>query len=82
LLRWQKKKRLRSFSRVTEDLARFYGDVRAGFPKGETKENFDLMIATTAMFYDLILVSNDKIFKNLELKLKLENWSAGAITSP
>jgi tRNA(fMet)-specific endonuclease VapC len=60
---------------VTEDLARFYADVRMGYPKGETKENFDLMIATTAMFYDFILVSNDKIFEKFKPKIKLENWA-------
>lgn len=60
---------------ITEDLARFYADVRMGYPKGETKENFDLMIATTAMFYDFVLVSNDKIFEKFKPKLKLENWA-------
>lgn len=60
---------------VTDDLMRFYGDIRAGLPKGSVIENFDLTIACTAMFYNLVLVSNDHIFTGLHPDLKLEDWS-------
>lgn len=60
---------------VTEDLMRFYGDIRAGLPKGKKVENFDLLIACTALFYDLTLVSNDHVFDRLHPDLRLENWS-------
>lgn len=61
---------------VTEDLMRFYGDIRANLSKGSVIENFDLTIACTAMFYNLILVSNDHIFSELHPSLKLEDWSS------
>lgn len=60
---------------VTEDLMRFYADIRAGLPKGSNIENFDLTIACTAMFFNLTLVSNDHIFDGLHPNLKLEDWS-------
>lgn len=63
---------------LTDDLMRFYGDIRAQLPKGSIIENFDLTIACTAMFYNLVLVSNDHIFNGLHPNLKLENWAADA----
>jgi tRNA(fMet)-specific endonuclease VapC len=60
---------------INDNLMRFYGDVRAGLPKGSVIENFDLTIACTAMFYNLVLVSNDHIFIDLHPDLKVENWS-------
>lgn len=60
---------------VTDDIMRFYGDIRAGLPKGSNIENFDLTIACTAMFFNLVLVSNDHIFTGLHPDLKLEDWS-------
>jgi len=60
---------------VTDDIMRFYGDVRAGLPKGSNIENFDLTIACTAIFFKLVLVSNDHIFIGLHPNLKLEDWS-------
>ncbi len=58
---------------------RFYGDIRAGLPKGKKVENFDLLIACTALFYGLTLVSNNQVFDRLHPDLKLENWSIGPI---
>ena len=60
---------------VTDDLMKLYADVRAGLPKGNIIENFDLTIACTAMLYDLTLVSNDHIFQALHPNLKLEDWT-------
>jgi tRNA(fMet)-specific endonuclease VapC len=60
---------------ISDDLMQFYGDIRVGLPKGSVIENFDLTIACTAMFYNLILVSNDHIFTGLHPNLKLEDWS-------
>jgi len=60
---------------VTDDIMRFYGDVRAGLPRGSNIENFDLTIACTAIFFNLVLVSNDHIFIGLHPNLKLEDWS-------
>ncbi|MFY9226534.1 MAG: type II toxin-antitoxin system VapC family toxin [Blastocatellia bacterium] len=60
---------------VTDDIMRFYGDVRAGLASGSNIENFDLTIACTAIVFNLVLVSNDHIFIGLHPTLKLEDWS-------
>jgi len=60
---------------VDEGLFKFYGQFRAGLPKGLNIENFDLTIASIAMYNNLILLSNDHIFNNLKPDLKVENWA-------
>jgi len=49
-----------------------------GISKKDAKKNdIDLLIASTAIALDAILVSNDRIFKTLseiDTRLKYENW--------
>jgi len=60
---------------IDEGLFKFYGQFRAGLPTGLNIENFDLTIASIAMYNNLILLSNDHIFNHLTPDLKVENWA-------
>lgn len=60
---------------VDEGLFKFYGQFRAGLPKGLNVENFDLTIACIAMYNNLVLLSNDNVFNHLIPDLKVENWA-------
>jgi len=60
---------------VDEGLFKFYGQFRAGLPKGLNIENFDLTIACVAMYNNIVLLSNDHVFNHLIPDLKVENWA-------
>lgn len=67
---------------VTLDLWKLFGDTKADLGKqGKVIADFDLLIGCTAIYHNLILVTNDKAFDMLKPTLQIVNWSAG-ITSP
>ena len=59
------------------ELQRQYLDKTGGNIKGIKKHNIDFLIASQVIFKDMILVSNDNIFKTIaEIRddFKYENW--------
>lgn len=42
---------------------------------GTCPEDFDLLIACIAKRYNAVLVSNDRVFKNLPVSFQVENWA-------
>jgi tRNA(fMet)-specific endonuclease VapC len=55
--------------------ARVYAHLRAALEEhGEPMGNLDLMIAAQALADELILVSNDRVFRRVK-GLKVEDWS-------
>jgi len=61
---------------VNGDVARTFGDLKADLRKhGQLIEDFDLLIASSAITYDLILVTNNlKHFERIS-NLRIENWA-------
>jgi len=65
---------------VTLDLWKLFGDTKANLSKtGKVIADFDLLIGCTAIYHNLILVTNDKAFDMLKPTLQIVNWSAGII---
>jgi predicted nucleic acid-binding protein len=61
---------------VTRRIWRIYGQTKAGLQKvGKTVPDIDLLIASTARFYNLVFVTNDKHMKNLPDSFVCKNWS-------
>ncbi|MBF0202753.1 MAG: type II toxin-antitoxin system VapC family toxin [Desulfamplus sp.] len=61
---------------VTKQVWEIYGQTKAELSKiGKIIPDIDLLIASTARFYNLILVANDKHMKNLPDSFVRENWS-------
>ncbi len=60
---------------VSEETTRTFGDIKAELrERGELIEDFDLLIASTALTHDLALVTNnEKHFERIS-NLSLENW--------
>jgi tRNA(fMet)-specific endonuclease VapC len=57
--------------------AQCYADLRAYVEKhGEPMGNMDLMIAAHALAQDVVLVTNDRVFRRVK-GLKIEDWSKG-----
>ena len=58
---------------IIQELSEIFAKIRASLRnKGELIDNFDILIAATAIEYNLILVTSDKDFKRIEgLNLKL-----------
>ncbi len=55
--------------------AECYGNLRAAMQKkGKILGNLDLLIASHALAFDLILITNDRAFSQVE-GLKIEDWS-------
>ncbi len=59
-----------------EEIVELFGMLKAQLEaKGQSVDDFDLMIASTALAHNLILVTNNiRHFQKIE-GLKLENWS-------
>jgi tRNA(fMet)-specific endonuclease VapC len=56
------------------DTARQYALIRAKLEKvGKPMGNMDILIAAHAVSSGLMLVTNDKVFKNVD-NLKIEDW--------
>jgi tRNA(fMet)-specific endonuclease VapC len=61
---------------VTRSVWEIYGETKAELSRvGKTIPDMDLLIASTAKYYDMILVANDKHMKNLPDLFVLENWA-------
>ncbi len=61
---------------VTREVWELYGQTKAELSKiGKIIPDMDLLIASTAKVYNLILVANDKHMKNLPDSFVRENWS-------
>jgi tRNA(fMet)-specific endonuclease VapC len=57
------------------DVAECYGNLRAEMQKkGKILGNLDMLIASHALALDLILISNDQAFSQVD-GLKIEDWS-------
>jgi tRNA(fMet)-specific endonuclease VapC len=57
------------------EAARHYADLRAALDEqGEPMGNLDLMIAAQALATDVVLVSNDRVFRRIK-RLRIEDWS-------
>jgi len=62
---------------VTRPVWEIYGQTKAELSKkGKGVPDVDLLTASTAKFYDLILVANDRHMKNLPDSFVRENWSS------
>jgi len=71
---------------LTEAGADIYGDLKAAYrrktgmnSKSATRHNVDLILASVAIEFDAVVVSNDQIYpvlKELEPGLRVENWTA------
>jgi len=62
---------------VTRSVWELYGKTKARLSKtGIIIPDIDLLIASTAKYYDMILVANDKHMKNLPNSFVRENWAA------
>ena len=60
------------------DAARAYAKLRATLEEtGEPMGNLDMMIAAQALATELVLVTNDRVFRRVK-GLKLEDWSRAA----
>ena len=61
---------------IGEEIAELFGILKAGLEaKGQANDDFDILIAATALARNLILVTNNtKHFAKIE-GLKIENWS-------
>lgn len=64
-----------SIEKLSEEVMEVFADIKAKiFDKGIRIEDMDLLIAATAIYNDLTLVTNNtKHFENVPY-LKLENW--------
>ena len=63
---------------VTRSVWEIYGQTKATLSKiGIIIPDIDLLIASTAKYYDMILVGNDKHMKNLPDSFVRENWARG-----
>lgn len=61
---------------VTRSVWEIYGQTKAALSKiGIIIPDIDLLIASTAKYYDMILVGNDKHMKNLPDSFARENWA-------
>jgi predicted nucleic acid-binding protein len=61
---------------VTRSVWEIYGQTKATLSKiGIIIPDIDLLIASTAKYYDMILVGNDKHMKNLPDSFARENWT-------
>jgi tRNA(fMet)-specific endonuclease VapC len=64
---------------ITRSVWEIYGQTKAELSKiGKKIPDIDLLIASTAKCYDMILVANDKHMKNLPDSFIRENWSEQA----
>ncbi|MBM4424471.1 MAG: type II toxin-antitoxin system VapC family toxin [Chloroflexi bacterium] len=61
---------------ISEEVARVFGSIKADLrSQGELIEDFDILIASTAIAYRLTLVTNNtKHFERIS-NLSLENWA-------
>ncbi len=58
------------------DAARAYGTLRARMAgTGKSLSNMDMLIAAHAISSDAILVTNDKVFAQIEALLLVANWA-------
>lgn len=57
---------------------------RNGIPLtlSKRKKNIDLLIASTAKYYDMTLVANDKHMRHLPVSFTRENWAMEAVNIP
>jgi tRNA(fMet)-specific endonuclease VapC len=64
---------------LTEQIVDRYGATRAGLrTRGISKSDFDLLIASTALEQDAVLVTDDRALLDGTIPgLKVENWLAG-----
>jgi predicted nucleic acid-binding protein len=63
---------------VTRSVWEIYGKTKATLSKiGIIIPDIDLLIASTAKYYGMILVANDKHMKNLPNSFVRENWAGG-----
>jgi tRNA(fMet)-specific endonuclease VapC len=59
------------------EAARRYAQLRAALERhGEPMGNMDLMIAAQALAEEVVLVTNDRVFRRVK-GLKIEDWSRG-----
>jgi len=69
---------------ISEDEAKTFGEIKSFIknitgtsPKNMRRLNFDIMIASTAISHECVIVSGDKIFETISKvcsKLHFENW--------
>ncbi len=63
---------------IVRDVWEIYGQTKAELSQiGKVIPDIDLLIASTAIYYNLILVANDKHMKYLPDSLVRENWATG-----
>ncbi len=61
---------------VTRSVWEIYGETKAELSRiGKTIRDMDLLIASTAKYYDMILVANDSHMRNLPKSFVRENWA-------
>ena len=70
---------------LTREEAKLFGDLKAVYlkaygmkPKAAKRDDIDLILASTAIMEDAVLVSNDSLFgklQNLNSNLQYENWT-------
>jgi tRNA(fMet)-specific endonuclease VapC len=59
------------------DAAQIYGTIRAKLEvAGKPLSNMDLLIGTHALATGAVLVTNDRVFRNIGDRLKLANWAS------
>ena len=67
---------------ITQAIRRFAADKARLWSIGQKIADFDLLIGATAMYYELILITNNtKHFERMQL-LRLENWIQPSKTEP
>ncbi len=62
---------------VTRRIWELYGQTKAELSKtGKIIPDIDLLIASTAQYYQMVLVANDKHMQYLPVSFRRENWAA------
>ncbi len=63
---------------VTRQVWEIYGQTKAELSTaGKIIPDIDLLIASTAHYYQMVLVANDKHMKHLPVSFRRENWASG-----
>ena len=64
---------------VVREVWDIYGEIKAELSlRGKRIPDMDLLIASTAKYYDLVLVAHDKHMRYLPDSFHQENWAKGA----
>jgi predicted nucleic acid-binding protein len=63
---------------ITRNVWEIYGQTKAELStRGKSVSDIDLLIASTAKYYKMVLVANDKHMRHLPASFVRENWAKG-----